>query len=159
MNILRSSLFRRGVIGFIGSSAVAGGISYLYAKRQSVRMERQGATNPDDYPCSLDQVNERRSKYQYKSRDQHVKEIESTEEFDVVIIGGGCTGAGIALNTSAAGLKTLLVDSYDFSAGTSSKSTKLLHGGIFNLREATGTSSRYSTSTSDWNKRKRTTPW
>ncbi len=51
-------------------------------------------------------------------------------EFDVLVIGGGITGAGIALDAQHRGLQTALVDMQDFSAGTSSRSTKLVHGGL-----------------------------
>jgi glycerol-3-phosphate dehydrogenase len=50
--------------------------------------------------------------------------------FDVVVIGGGITGAGVALDAAARGLATALVERDDFSAGTSSKSSKLIHGGL-----------------------------
>ena len=50
--------------------------------------------------------------------------------FDVLVIGGGATGCGIALQASAKGFKTLLIDSGDFAQSTSSKSTKILHGGV-----------------------------
>lgn len=59
-----------------------------------------------------------------------------TEAFDVLIIGGGATGAGIALDAAHRGLKTALVEREDFASGTSSKSTKLLHGGIRYLEKA-----------------------
>ena len=52
------------------------------------------------------------------------------EVFDVLIIGGGITGAGLALDAVARGLKTALVEKRDFAAGTSSRSTKLIHGGL-----------------------------
>ena len=56
--------------------------------------------------------------------------------FDVLVIGGGATGAGIALDAASRGLKVALVDKSDFSAGTSSRSTKLVHGGVRYLEEA-----------------------
>ncbi|MCC6147072.1 MAG: glycerol-3-phosphate dehydrogenase/oxidase [Anaerolineaceae bacterium] len=56
------------------------------------------------------------------------------EEWDIVIIGGGITGAGILREAVNAGLKTLLVEARDFSFGTSSRSSKLIHGGIRYLR-------------------------
>lgn len=59
-----------------------------------------------------------------------------TESFDVLIIGGGATGAGIALDAAHRGLKTALVERFDFASGTSSKSTKLLHGGVRYLEKA-----------------------
>ncbi|WP_298237321.1 glycerol-3-phosphate dehydrogenase/oxidase [uncultured Algibacter sp.] len=58
----------------------------------------------------------------------------STQIFDLVIIGGGITGAGIALDASARGLKVCLVEKNDFASGTSNKSTKLIHGGLRYLK-------------------------
>ncbi len=54
--------------------------------------------------------------------------------FDLLIIGGGITGAGIALDAASRGLKTALVEQNDFASGTSSKSTKLIHGGLRYLK-------------------------
>ncbi|MBK6890069.1 MAG: glycerol-3-phosphate dehydrogenase/oxidase [Sphingobacteriales bacterium] len=54
--------------------------------------------------------------------------------FDVVVIGGGITGAGIALDAAARGLKVALLEKQDFAAGTSSRSTKLIHGGLRYLK-------------------------
>lgn len=56
-------------------------------------------------------------------------------EFDLLIIGGGITGVGIALDAATRGIKTALVDMQDFSAGTSSRSTKLIHGGLRYLKQ------------------------
>jgi len=52
------------------------------------------------------------------------------ERFDVLVIGGGITGAGVALDAAARGYRVALVEKVDFASGTSSKSTKLAHGGI-----------------------------
>ena len=52
------------------------------------------------------------------------------EQFDVLVIGGGITGAGVALDAAARGYRVALVEKADFASGTSSKSTKLAHGGI-----------------------------
>lgn len=54
----------------------------------------------------------------------------SSERFDVLVIGGGLTGAGVALDAAARGYSVALVEKVDFASGTSSKSTKLVHGGI-----------------------------
>src|SRR5438105_12485141 len=54
----------------------------------------------------------------------------ASEHFDVLVIGGGVTGAGVALDAAARGRKVALVEKADFASGTSSKSTKLIHGGI-----------------------------
>ncbi|MCF6094729.1 glycerol-3-phosphate dehydrogenase/oxidase [Microaerobacter geothermalis] len=56
-------------------------------------------------------------------------------KLDVIIIGGGITGAGIALDAASRGLKVGLVEKQDFSAGTSSRSTKLVHGGLRYLKQ------------------------
>jgi len=63
------------------------------------------------------------------------KSILSQEEYDLVIIGGGATGCGIALDAASRGLKTALVEKRDFASGTSSKSTKLIHGGLRYLKQ------------------------
>lgn len=57
------------------------------------------------------------------------------EQFDVLVIGGGITGAGIALDASTRGMKIGLVEMQDFAAGTSSRSTKLVHGGLRYLKQ------------------------
>lgn len=56
-------------------------------------------------------------------------------EFDILIIGGGITGAGIALDAASRGMKVALVEKNDFASGTSSKSTKLIHGGLRYLKQ------------------------
>lgn len=57
------------------------------------------------------------------------------EQFDVLIIGGGITGAGIALDAQTRGMRTALIEMQDFAAGTSSRSTKLVHGGLRYLKQ------------------------
>ena len=57
------------------------------------------------------------------------------EQYDLLIIGGGITGAGIALDAASRGLKTALVEKNDFAFGTSSRSTKLIHGGLRYLKQ------------------------
>lgn len=59
----------------------------------------------------------------------------SSESFDVLVIGGGITGAGVALDAAARGLRTALVEKADFASGTSSKSSKLVHGGLRYLQQ------------------------
>ena len=74
-----------------------------------------------------------RVKYEFemKSRDQHLNHLKDPAvEFDMLIVGGGANGAGVVLDAASRGLKCAVVESYDFAAGTSSKSTKMAHGGI-----------------------------
>ena len=64
-----------------------------------------------------------------------VKNKMKNEEYDLVVVGGGITGAGIALDASARGMKVALVEMQDFAQGTSSRSTKLVHGGLRYLKQ------------------------
>lgn len=57
------------------------------------------------------------------------------ETFDVLVVGGGITGAGVALDAASRGLRTALVERNDFASGTSSRSSKLVHGGLRYLRQ------------------------
>src|SRR5438552_18434829 len=57
------------------------------------------------------------------------------EDFDVLVVGGGITGAGVALDAATRGLRTALVERHDIASGTSSKSSKLVHGGIRYLQQ------------------------
>jgi len=57
------------------------------------------------------------------------------EQFDVLVVGGGITGAGVALDAATRGLRTALVERGDFASGTSSKSSKLVHGGLRYLQQ------------------------
>ncbi|XP_015371590.1 PREDICTED: glycerol-3-phosphate dehydrogenase, mitochondrial isoform X1 [Diuraphis noxia] len=68
-------------------------------------------------------------------RSTQIQSLHS-EDFDVLIIGGGATGAGCAIDSVTRGLKTALVELDDFASGTSSRSTKLIHGGVRYLQKA-----------------------
>ncbi|WP_105992909.1 glycerol-3-phosphate dehydrogenase/oxidase [Staphylococcus simulans] len=64
-----------------------------------------------------------------------IKQRLKDQEYDVVIIGGGITGAGVALDAADRGMKVALVEMQDFAQGTSSRSTKLVHGGLRYLKQ------------------------
>lgn len=64
------------------------------------------------------------------NREEKFNQIRENNEFDIVIIGGGATGLGCAVDAASRGYKTLLLEKYDFAKGTSSRSTKLVHGGV-----------------------------
>uniref|UniRef100_A0A8C4S585 Glycerol-3-phosphate dehydrogenase, mitochondrial n=1 Tax=Erpetoichthys calabaricus TaxID=27687 RepID=A0A8C4S585_ERPCA len=70
------------------------------------------------------------------SREGQLSALRNTPEFDVLIVGGGATGCGCALDAVTRNLKTALVEREDFSSGTSSRSTKLIHGGVRYLQKA-----------------------
>jgi glycerol-3-phosphate dehydrogenase len=69
------------------------------------------------------------------NRQKNLEQIRN-EEFDICIIGGGASGAGCALDATLRGLKVALIEKNDFAAETSSKSTKLIHGGVRYLEQA-----------------------
>ena len=69
------------------------------------------------------------------NRSQQIQQLKSTHHWDIIIIGGGATGLGAAVDAAARGYKTLLVEQYDFGKGTSSRSTKLIHGGVRYLQQ------------------------
>jgi len=69
-----------------------------------------------------------------QKRNAYIKQILESS-FDLVVIGGGITGAGIAWDATLRGLKVLLLEQNDFASGTSSKSTKLIHGGLRYLKQ------------------------
>src|SRR5688500_19286551 len=63
-------------------------------------------------------------------RTSLMKQLTIQDEWDIIIIGGGATGLGIALDAVSRGYRTLLLEQADFAKGTSSRSTKLVHGGV-----------------------------
>jgi glycerol-3-phosphate dehydrogenase len=67
-------------------------------------------------------------------RERYLERLGS-EHFDVLVVGGGITGAGVALDAAGRGLRTALVERGDFAAGTSSRSSKLVHGGLRYLQQ------------------------
>jgi glycerol-3-phosphate dehydrogenase len=74
------------------------------------------------------------SDFSSQHRDDHINKL-TKEPLDLLVIGGGITGAGIALDAQIRGLKTGLIEMQDFAAGTSSRSTKLVHGGLRYLKQ------------------------
>ena len=63
-------------------------------------------------------------------RAQLLAQLDAVQEFDIAIIGGGATGLGVAVDAAVRGLKVVLLEAHDFAKGTSSRSTKLVHGGV-----------------------------
>ncbi len=63
-------------------------------------------------------------------RDRALRDMADGEELDVLVVGGGVTGAGIALDAATRGLRTGIIEAQDWSSGTSSRSSKLVHGGL-----------------------------
>lgn len=68
-------------------------------------------------------------------REHHWARLNEVEHWDMIVIGGGATGLGIALHAAASGMQTILFERGDFAQGTSSRSTKLIHGGVRYLQQ------------------------
>ena len=119
----------------VAAVATGSGIVYATQKRKAFAMpvvplkrDNTGKIQPPSFPA-------------IKSRSEQLAELRTTgsdnsTEYDLLIIGGGATGTGIALDAATRGLKVAVVERDDFSAGTSSKSTKLVHGGVRYLEKA-----------------------
>ena len=70
------------------------------------------------------------------NRDETLDQIRTGDQpWDILIIGGGATGMGTAIDAASRGYRTLLLEQHDFGKGTSSRSTKLVHGGVRYLRQ------------------------
>uniref|UniRef100_A0A1A8LSP9 Glycerol-3-phosphate dehydrogenase, mitochondrial n=2 Tax=Nothobranchius pienaari TaxID=704102 RepID=A0A1A8LSP9_9TELE len=125
----RKALRRAAVVGG-GAVAAAFGLSQLmeYRKTQPglARLAHVAAEAELKVPYA-DEL---------PSRQAQLSALRDTAEFDVLVVGGGATGAGCALDAVTRNLKTALVERSDFSSGTSSRSTKLLHGGVRYLQKA-----------------------
>jgi len=79
-------------------------------------------TNPHTIPNAVAPIPTVRDKLLHRLAQEH--------NYDLAIVGGGATGLGVALDAAARGFKVVLVESHDFAKGTSSRATKLLHGGV-----------------------------
>lgn len=72
------------------------------------------------------------------SREEMIEKLKDTQQepYDLLIVGGGATGAGLSVDAATRGLKVAMVERDDFASGTSSRSTKLVHGGVRYLQKA-----------------------
>ncbi|KAF0138142.1 MAG: glycerol-3-phosphate dehydrogenase, partial [Stygiobacter sp.] len=64
------------------------------------------------------------------NRKEQLDKLYQSKQYDIIIIGGGATGLGCAVDAASRGYTTALFEKYDFAKGTSSRSTKLVHGGV-----------------------------
>ena len=68
-------------------------------------------------------------------REEMINRLREVPEWDIIVIGGGASGLGTAVDAASRGFKTLLLEQHDFAKGTSSRSTKLVHGGVRYLQQ------------------------
>lgn len=138
-----TKLWRRPVAAAAAAATVvvAGGCgTVLYSKSNKnlshnvaavpVRRDARGNITPPSFPAVRSRAE------QLADLRRHDGRGGGETEYDLLIVGGGATGTGIALDAVTRGLKVALVERDDFSAGASSKSTKLVHGGVRYLEKA-----------------------
>ncbi|EOO04280.1 putative glycerol-3-phosphate dehydrogenase protein [Phaeoacremonium minimum UCRPA7] len=136
----RSGLLRRLALP-LGISAVGGGLLFYMYRPRNIPGYEPPAVPPPIY--GADGTFKLPRFPRVKSRDEQIAELKKSaaagadaEEYDMLVIGAGATGAGVALDAATRGLKVAVVERDDFSSGTSSKSTKLVHGGVRYLEKA-----------------------
>uniref|UniRef100_A0A4D5R8V8 Glycerol-3-phosphate dehydrogenase n=1 Tax=Scolopendra viridis TaxID=118503 RepID=A0A4D5R8V8_SCOVI len=119
-----ASRLHRVVFGsvFVSGSAAAIVTAYLSSDESAKKPDQKNGDKPKRLPP-------------LPTRSEQLQSLQK-EEFDVLVIGGGATGSGVALDAVSRGLKTAMVELDDFSSGTSSRSTKLIHGGVRYLQKA-----------------------
>jgi len=148
----RSGRILRGLGYVTGAGAVgAGTLYFIYRPKNIPGLESAqappptygegGKFNPPKFPrvkSRAEQIADLKASdpEQAKSKVLDALTQEGENVYDLLIIGGGATGTGIALDAASRGLKVALVERDDFAAGTSSKSTKLVHGGVRYLEKA-----------------------
>lgn len=137
----------------VGAVVTGGTLVYATTKSRAPRIpmpivpvqrDAQGAIQPPAFRSAksrAEQIADLRSSHPQNNNDSSSSlttssSSQKSSEYDLLIIGGGATGTGIALDAATRGLKVALVERDDFSAGTSSKSTKLVHGGVRYLEKA-----------------------
>ena len=109
----------------LGTAVAVGGLGLWYFSKPKLPADNQRIHNATSMI----------SQYHTVPRKDHISKLK-TDSFDILVIGGGATGSGIALDAASRGLKVALVERSDFASGTSSRSTKLVHGGVRYLEKA-----------------------
>ncbi|KAJ5369592.1 Glycerol-3-phosphate dehydrogenase [Penicillium cosmopolitanum] len=124
---------------YTSAAAAAGaGVIYISYRPRNIPGFEAPAVPPPGYhegklvPPSFPLIKSRLEQIQDLKKSQK----EEEEPYDLLVIGAGATGSGIALDAATRGLKVAMVERDDFSSGTSSKSTKLVHGGVRYLEKA-----------------------
>jgi glycerol-3-phosphate dehydrogenase len=154
----RTNRLARGLLYTTGAAVAGGGLLYVVYRPRSVPgLEAAqvpppsvsgGVFHPPNFPAVKDRVQQiadlkksavinAHGRFDKLVHPSHSEQISPEDEpYDLLIIGGGATGTGVALDAATRGLKVAMVDRDDFSSGTSSKSTKLVHGGVRYLEKA-----------------------
>lgn len=138
-----SRRFMRPLVYTSIASAAGAGVLYISYRPRNIPGSEAPAVPPPGYqegklvPPSFPLIKSRNQQIQDLRRSSTAAASDNeSEPYDLLVIGAGATGAGIALDAATRGLKVAMVERDDFSAGTSSKSTKLVHGGVRYLEKA-----------------------
>ncbi|KAK4221837.1 mitochondrial glycerol-3-phosphate dehydrogenase [Podospora fimiseda] len=135
-----SRIFRRRILPplALASATTLGALYYVYRPRNIIGYEPPVVPPPifgADGTFRLPRFPKIKSRFEQLS-DLRKSSTLPDNEYDILVIGAGATGAGVALDAATRGLKVAVVERDDFSCGTSSKSTKLVHGGVRYLEKA-----------------------
>ncbi|KAF5096851.1 hypothetical protein D0Z03_001533 [Geotrichum reessii] len=122
---------RRALASFTASTAVVSTAAYLSI--HNARADQQKLVNTPPIPKVAPTPPSRKDLI---TRLSTSSPANPDDIYDIVVVGGGATGAGVALDAASRGLKVALLERDDFSCGTSSRSTKLIHGGVRYLEKA-----------------------
>jgi len=158
MAATRSSRVARTLVYTAGAATIGGGLLYAINRPRDIPGLEAAQVPPPTYEAGVfkspnfpavknrhEQIADLKKSAAFNSRGKldkllhpsHAEQISPEDEpYDLLVIGGGATGAGVALDAATRGLKVAMVDRDDFSSGTSSKSTKLVHGGVRYLEKA-----------------------
>jgi glycerol-3-phosphate dehydrogenase len=128
---------RSWYIASTSAIATTGFIGTIYFAQTS----KDVATETERAPPTFDLATTKR--INVPTRDNQIQRLSSGESFDVLVIGGGATGSGAALDSTTRGLSTALIERADFGNETSSRSTKLIWAGIRYIATATASLLRF----------------
>lgn len=126
-------MFSRGGKFFPKAVALTGTLGGALALHQYMDSRRQRLALSNEVPV-VSPV--KKPSVNLPTRDDLLSNFQKTDQFDVLIIGGGASGTGSALDAAARGLNVACVEASDYASGTSSKSTKMAHGGVRYLEKA-----------------------
>jgi len=139
MRSLRRPFLIGTTVGIGGIIAYKSYSSQSASHTYSVNRDRHSSIPPGGRPNAMGGFPTPPNFPPLPTREEQINRLRAgTEgnEYDLLVIGGGATGSGIALDAASRGLKVAMVERDDFSSGTSSKSTKLVHGGVRYLEKA-----------------------
>lgn len=131
-------LLKRGAIGGVAVGAGLGALYWYFVPRPLVISEEERQRAISWIPPTRQELLARLKNEETNSRSDSttIHPVNKKQPFDFLIVGAGATGAGLAVDAASRGFRVACIDAGDFASGTSSKSTKLVHGGVRYLEKA-----------------------